>query len=286
MTSFAIKCKHVDLHTLKHTIVMGVLNVTPDSFSDGGLFVTDTAVISHTKRLISGGAHIIDVGGESSRPFSEPVSPELELGRIIPAIRAIRSFSDIPISVDTTKAEVAERAIDEGADMVNDISALRFDKNMSDVVAQRGVPVVLMHMKGTPGNMQVAPCYKDVIGEIHDFFRKRINFCMERGITREQIIIDPGIGFGKRFQDNLDIINNIGAFLDLGQPVLVGPSRKAFLGCITNRETPSQRDNATCGAAVVAVLNGASMVRVHEPDCVVDALKVACALRMRKGASD
>ncbi len=205
---------------------------------------------------------------------------------MISAVRAIRSLSDIPISVDTTKSEVARAALDEGADVINDISALRFDEKMSDLVAQRGVPVILMHMKGTPRDMQLNPHYDDVIREIHDFFKERINFCMGKGISRKQIILDPGIGFGKRFQDNLDIINNIKAFLDLQRPVLVGPSRKAFLGKITGHATPSHMDIATCGTVVAAVLNGAGLVRVHEPGCVVDAIKVAHALRTRKGESE
>ncbi len=286
MTNHAIRCRHVDLNPEKQTIVMGVLNVTPDSFSDGGRFLSKEAITTQCKRLISDGAHIIDVGGESSRPFSQPVPLDQEMERVISAVRAIRSLSDIPISVDTTKSEVARAALDEGADVINDISALRFDEKMADIVAKRGVPVILMHMKGTPRDMQLNPHYEDVIREIHDFFKERIDFCARKGISRKQIILDPGIGFGKRFQDNLDIINNMEAFLDLQRPVLVGPSRKAFLGEITGHTTPSHRDVATCGAVVAAVLNGAGLVRVHEPGCVVDAVKVAHALRTRKGKSE
>ncbi len=286
MTNYAIRCRHADLNPQKQTIVMGVLNVTPDSFSDGGRFLSNAAITTQCKKLISDGAHIIDVGGESSRPFSEPVPLEQELERVTSAVRAIRSFSDIPISVDTTKSEVAKAALDKGADMINDISALRFDERMADLVAQRGVPVILMHMKGTPRDMQLNPYYEDVIKEIHDFFEERIEFCLSRGIGRHQIILDPGIGFGKRFLDNLDIINNIKAFLDLQRPILVGPSRKAFLGEITGIKTPSHRDVATCGAVVAAVLNGAGLVRVHEPGCCIDAIKVAHALRIRKGESE
>jgi len=285
MTNYAIRCRHVDLNPEKQTIVMGVLNVTPDSFSDGGRFLSKEAIIAQCKRLISDGAHIIDVGGESSRPFSEPVPLDQELERVINAVKTIRSFSDIPISVDTTKSEVAKAALDAGADLINDISALRFDEKMADIVAQKVVPIILMHMKGTPRDMQLSPFYDDVIGEIHDFFEERIEFCLGRGIGRKQIILDPGIGFGKRFQDNLDIINNIEAFLDFQRPILVGPSRKAFLGEITGHTIPSHRDVATCGAVVAAVLNGAGLVRVHEPGCLVDAIRVAHALRTRKGES-
>ncbi|NPA93824.1 MAG: dihydropteroate synthase [Thermodesulfobacteria bacterium] len=283
MTYHAIKCRHGELNPQEQTIIMGVLNVTPDSFSDGGRFLTESAIINQTKHLIEKGAQIIDIGGESTRPFSEPVPLEEELSRVIPAIKAVRSFSDIPISIDTTKAEVAQRALEEGADIINDISALRFDKEMADLAASTKVPVILMHMKGTPQDMQVDPVYEDVMKEILDFFQERINFCKERGIDTNQIIIDPGIGFGKRFQDNLDIINQLSKLSVLRRPILIGPSRKAFLGKITGHETPELRDNATCGAAVAAVLNGASIVRVHEPGCVADALKVAHALRQRKG---
>ena len=264
---------------------MGVLNVTPDSFSDGGRFLTSKAIVAHCKKLIEQGADIIDVGGESTRPFAEPVPLKEELERVIQAVKAIRAFSDIPLSIDTTKVQVARQALEEGADIINDISALRFSKEMADLVASMGVPVILMHMKGTPRDMQLDPYYDDVIGEVHEFFQERIEYCLAKGINKEQIILDPGIGFGKRFQDNLDIINNLEAFLDFKVPILVGPSRKAFLGKITGHEDPVDRDNATCGAAVASVLNGASIVRVHEPACVVDAVKVAYALRVRKGES-
>ncbi len=285
MTSYAIKCRNFDLNPKKKTIIMGVLNVTPDSFSDGGKFLTTTAIIDQCKRLIEQGADIIDVGGESSRPFAEPVPLQEELERVMRAVKAIRTFSDIPISVDTTKVQVARQALLGGADIINDISALRFDEGMAELIAFEGVPVILMHMKGTPRDMQIDPYYDDVVGEIYDFFQERIEYCLSKGIDKKQIILDPGIGFGKRFQDNLDIINNLETFLDLNAPVLVGPSRKAFLGKITGHEDPAKRDNATCGAVVASVLNGASIVRVHEPACIADAVKVAYTLRMRKGES-
>ncbi len=285
MTNYEIKCKNLALNPNNQTIIMGVLNVTPDSFSDGGRFLTPNSIELQTKRLIEQGAHIIDVGGESSRPFADPVPLDQELERVITAIKAIRAFSDIPISVDTTKAEVARQALQEGADIINDISGLRFDPQMTKLVASKGVPIVIMHMKGTPKDMQVDPYYEDVVSEIYDFFQERIAYCLQNGISKQQIILDPGIGFGKRFQDNLDILNGLETFLDLDVPILVGPSRKAFLGHITGQETPALRDNATCGAAVVAVFNGASIVRVHEPGCIKDAVKVAHALRTRKGES-
>ncbi len=262
---------------------MGVLNVTPDSFSDGGKYLSGEAIYQQAKKLLEEGAHIIDIGGESSRPFSEPVSVQEELNRVIPAIETIRSFSNCPISIDTTKSQVAETALNKGADIVNDISALRFDPDMVKLVAERGVPVVLMHMKGTPKNMQVDPYYEDVIGEIKDFFKERIDFCVSNGINKEKIILDPGIGFGKRFEDNLDIINGLKEFSCFKLPILIGPSRKAFLGQITGKENPAERDIATCGAIVASILNGASIVRIHNVRAMLDAIKVADVLKHRKG---
>ncbi len=281
MTNFAIKCKNVEFNTKNQTIIMGVINVTPDSFSDGGRFQTRASIVSQCKKLIRGGAHIIDVGGESTRPFSQPVSEEEELSRVIPAIKAIRSFSDIPISIDTTKAKVAREAIEEGADIVNDISGLRFSPGMAQVISDYEVPVIIMHMKGTPQDMQIEPCYEDVCKEIYDFFQERMDFCLSKGISPQQVIFDPGIGFGKRLRDNLDIINGLSIFCSLNRPILIGPSRKAFLGKICHIDDPKLRDNATCGAVVAAVLNGASIVRVHDPSSVADAVKVAFALRKR-----
>ena len=286
MTLNKILCRNHELDPNKQTIIMGVLNVTPDSFSDGGQYQTEEDIKRQAKRLINDGAHIIDIGGESTRPFSEPVSAEEELKRVIPAIKTIRSFSSIPISIDTTKSEVARAALNEGADIVNDISALRFDEKMPELVSEREVPIILMHMKGTPRDMQVAPFYNDVVKEIREFFEERIEFCKKNNISQEQIILDPGIGFGKRFEDNLDIINNLSEFLALDCPILVGPSRKAFLGQITGKREPGDRDNATCGAVVASILNGASMVRVHNVLAMYDAIKVADTLKNRAREQD
>ena len=286
MTLNKILCRNHGLDTSSGTIIMGVLNVTPDSFSDGGQYQTKEDIKRQAERLIGDGAHIIDIGGESTRPFSEPVSLDEELKRVIPAVRTIRSFSSIPISIDTTKAQVARAALDEGADIINDISALRFDEKMPALVAERKVPVILMHMKGTPRDMQVAPFYEDVVKEIREFFEERIEFCKKNNIGQDKIILDPGIGFGKRFEDNLDIINNLSEFLALDCPILVGPSRKAFLGQITGKREPGDRDNATCGAVVASILNGASMVRIHNVSAMYDAIKVADALRKRARERD
>jgi dihydropteroate synthase len=282
MTENVLICGNSKLYWDSNTIIMGVLNVTPDSFSDGGKYLQPENALEQAQCLVRQGAHIIDIGGESTRPFSEPVPADQELERVLPVIRAIRAFLPCPISIDTTKADVAEAALEAGADMVNDISGLRMDGRMADLVRERDVPVVIMHMKGTPSDMQRSPFYEDVLGEIDEFFQERISYCLEKGISRKNIILDPGIGFGKRFQDNLDIINGIERFARHGLPVMVGPSRKAFLGEITGRQKAGDRDSATVGAAVACALNGAAILRVHNVEAVADALKVADALNQRR----
>lgn len=258
--------------------IMAIVNVTPDSFSDGGRFFHLNDAVAHAERLIEEGADILDIGGESSRPFSEPVSTEEELQRTVPVIKAVREHSNIPISVDTTKAEVARACLDAGADMINDISALRMDSCMVNVVREYGVPCVLMHMKGVPKDMQVNPFYEDVEAEVRNFLAERISFAQNAGISSENIIIDPGIGFGKRFQDNLVLLNRIDRLRELGRPVLVGPSRKAFLAAVTGITRPDARDTATIGAVAVAALRGADMVRVHSVQDVRMVLKVMNAI--------
>lgn len=276
MTSLFIR----DTHFVwgKRPYIMGIVNVTPDSFSDGGRFFHFDDAVAHAERLIEEGADILDIGGESSRPFSEPVSVEEELRRTVPVIKALRERSNIPISVDTTKVEVARACLDAGADMINDISAFRMDSRMADVVREYGVPCVLMHMKGVPKDMQVNPFYEDVEAEVRHFLAERINFAKEVGISSENIIIDPGIGFGKRFQDNLVLLNRIDSLRELGCPVLVGPSRKAFLAALTGITKPDARDMATIGAVAVAVLRGADMVRVHSVQDIRIVLKVMNAI--------
>ncbi|PIE68458.1 MAG: dihydropteroate synthase, partial [Deltaproteobacteria bacterium] len=210
------------------TQVMGILNVTPDSFSDGGRYTNEAAIKGQVRQLINDGADIIDVGGESTRPFAEPVSTSEELQRVIPAIKLIRSLYDIPISIDTTKAEVAEAALQAGASMLNDISALEKDPHMVEVAARYTVPVVIMHMQGSPEDMQLNPAYDQVVEEINTYFSERLAFLEQAGIGRERIIIDPGIGFGKTLEHNLVILANIKAFKPHGCPVLIGHSRKSF----------------------------------------------------------
>lgn len=243
--------------------IMGILNVTPDSFSDGGKWTSEKALEARIEQLLSEGADIIDVGGESTRPFAEPVSVEEELQRVIPAIKAIRRRSDIPISIDTTKAVVARAALDAGATIINDISALRQDTGMLAVVQSFAGQVVIMHMQGTPGDMQRNPQYSDVVTEINAFFTERITWLEANGVDRSRIIVDPGIGFGKTLEHNLAILRNIQAFKRHGCLVLIGHSRKSFLGELL--ELPvAERDWPTAMISVFLEKSGADIVRVHQ----------------------
>jgi dihydropteroate synthase len=251
---------------------VGILNVTPDSFSDGGEFLQVEKAVKRAKELVEEGADIIDIGGESSRPFSDPVPEEEELKRVIPVIKAVKSeLPDVIISIDTYKSRVAEKALEAGADIVNDISAGRFDPDMVKVVKEAGCPVILMHMKGTPKTMQINPFYKDVIAEIKNFLKEKIEYFVEKGVDFEKIIIDPGIGFGKRLEDNLKIIRNLDAFLSLNRPVLLGHSRKSFIGEFI-KKPPRERDFATAGVSVYAVLKGIHFLRVHSVKINKDAV--------------
>lgn len=263
-----------------HPKVMGILNATPDSFSDGGKFLSKNEAVDRIKKMIDEGANIIDIGGESSRPGSDPVDLKTELERVIPVIREIRTLSDIPISIDTTKSEVASQALDAGADIVNDISALRFDKSMTELVSEKGVPVILMHMLGKPKTMQHNPNYSDCVHDIQHFFSERLHHCLNYGIPKNRIIIDPGIGFGKRLLDNLAIFNKLNQFGDFGCPVLVGASRKSFIVMATGIENPPEkRIGGSLAAALISVIHGADIVRVHDVAETVEALKIYRAIR-------
>ena len=244
-------------------LIMGVVNVTPDSFADGGLFFDHDAAVSQALTLAAGGADILDIGGESTRPFAEPVTLEEELRRVLPVIERVRGETSLPISIDTYKSQVARTALAAGANIINDISALRFDPDMVQLAREALVPVILMHMQGTPRDMQNHPHYDDLIGEIRSFFQERLEFALVHGLPQELLVFDPGIGFGKTFQHNLEILNNLDAFLDLGCPLLVGPSRKAFLGHVLGGLPPAERDVGTLAAMAVAVQRGAHIVRVH-----------------------
>jgi len=257
---------------------MGVLNVTPDSFYDGGRYHRFHDAVAQALRMAEDGADIIDVGGESTRPYSDPLSLDEELKRVIPVIETLSKELEIPISIDTYKSEVAVRALEAGAAIVNDISAMRFDPAIGKVVAAAGVPIVLMHMKGTPQNMQSNPTYKDLLGEITEFLQEAADQALSMGIQRELIIIDPGIGFGKSFDDNLVILRDLWRFSSLGHPILVGASNKSFIGHVLGAPVES-RDTGTMATIAVAVMNGAHIVRAHnvraakETVTVIDAIK-------------
>ncbi|WAM31625.1 dihydropteroate synthase [Caldicellulosiruptor naganoensis] len=249
---------------LLKTNVMGIINVTPDSFYEGSR-VDSTAVSQKALEMIEEGADLIDVGGESTRPFSDPVPEDEELKRVIPAIRAIRDVSkDIPISIDTYKASVAKKAIEAGADIINDISGGTFDKEMFKVAADYNVPIIIMHIKGTPKNMQQNPYYEDVIEEILQYFERRIDEALKAGVDLENIILDPGIGFGKRPEDNLEIIRRCEEFKVLGRPILIGASRKSTIGVVLGGVGPEDRLEGTIAISTICALKKIEFVRVHD----------------------
>jgi dihydropteroate synthase len=263
---------------------MGILNVTPDSFSDGNLYFDKEDAVAHGEALAAAGADIIDVGGESSRPFSEPVPTEEEIRRVIPVIEELARRLSVPISIDTTKAPVARHALEAGAVMVNDIGALRLDPAMPDLVANADVPVVLMHMKGTPKTMQVNPQYEDVIGEVKGFLADAVHGAQEAGISRNKIIVDPGIGFGKTVTDNLRLIKDLRALQPLGVPIVIGVSRKSFISKLLG-PGDERREVGTQAAVAAAALNGAHIVRVHDVERTRETLKLVDAIE-NSGTSD
>jgi dihydropteroate synthase len=244
-------------------LIMGILNVTPDSFADHGAQFEQAVALAHARELVAAGADILDVGGESTRPYADPVPLKEELRRVIPIIAAIAPEIAIPISIDTYKATVARAALEAGAAIINDISALRFDPDMAPLAAATGVPVILMHMQGSPRDMQRAPHYDDLMGEITAFFRERLEYAVGRGIARELLVLDPGLGFGKTRGHNLEILRRLEVFLELGCPLLVGPSRKAFIGHLTGLPAGPERDAGTLAALLAAVQHGARIVRTH-----------------------
>jgi len=253
-----------NIHTSNtSTLIMGILNVTTDSFSDGGQFIDRDIAVNHALEMEKSGADIIDIGGESTRPGAEPVTMEEELDRVISIIEGIRSNSNVCISIDTYKADVADKALSAGADMVNDISGLQFDERMVNVVRAANVPVIIMHIKGTPRNMQQDPHYENLMEEIVAYFQERVEFCHEHGIKNENIILDPGIGFGKRLQDNFELLRELKQISDLGFPVLSGPSRKSFIG-LTLDLPVDERVEGTAAAVTASILNNANIVRVHD----------------------
>jgi len=250
-------------HLTGRTLVAGILNVTPDSFSDGGKFVDRNAALRHAEKMIEEGADFIDIGGESTRPHAVPVSESEEMARVVPVISDLTKRFDVPVSIDTYKSKVAEAALDAGAHIINDVSALRFDQKLAATAARYGAGLILMHMKGTPADMQDSPEYDDVMQEIRDFLDRAIEEARKSGVGFESIVVDPGIGFGKKLEHNLTILKNLSSLRSLGRPIMVGPSRKSFIGQLLNVPV-EQRLPGTLAAVAVCVLSGASIIRVHD----------------------
>ena len=264
----------------ERTLIMGILNITPDSFSDGGQFQDTESAVRHGIQMAEDGADIIDIGGESSRPGSEPVSADEELSRVIPVIEALAKKIEIPISIDSYKPVVAQAALDAGAGIINDVTGLA-DERMRSLAAERKAPTIIMHMKGAPRNMQENPEYDDVVSEIMAFFRERIALAVEAGLPEEYLIIDPGIGFGKTLEHNLEIIRNLADFKTLGRPILIGTSRKAFIGKILGGLPPTERLEGTAAAIAISIANGANIVRVHDVKQMSQVAKMADAIVQR-----
>ncbi|MCD6389648.1 MAG: dihydropteroate synthase [Desulfobulbaceae bacterium] len=272
-------CAATTLDLGQRVHVMGILNVTPDSFSDGGQLANKETLLQRAENMIAAGADILDIGGESTRPFAAKVELDEELNRVIPAIESIRHHFSTPISIDTTKAAVAEKALEAGADIINDVSALRLDSQMIEVAKKHNAPVILMHMQGQPGDMQKKPCYDDVISDILSFLQERLDWAEKKGLDRSRMIIDPGIGFGKTLEHNLTILKHLDQFSALGVPLLLGHSRKAFIGTILQLDDPGQRDCATAAIAALAVMAGVSIIRVHDVKKTVQAVRLAEAIK-------
>ena len=265
MGPLVLRFHHRRYDLSQRTLIMGAVNVTPDSFSDGGRFFEREKAVEQGLRLAEAKADILDIGGESTRPGAKALDEEEEARRVIPVIQELSQKTEVPLSIDTRKARVAERALEAGAEMVNDVSALRFDERMAALVAERQIPVVVMHMRGKPETMQIDTRYDDLMGNVLEFFRERIAFAESRGILPDRIILDPGIGFAKSLesQHNLILLKNLRRFKVLGKPLLIGTSRKAFIGKILGLP-PQEREEGTMATVAVAILNGANIVRVHE----------------------
>ncbi|MFC1593659.1 dihydropteroate synthase, partial [Candidatus Neomarinimicrobiota bacterium] len=247
----------------RKTLIMGILNVTPDSFSDGGKYINSQIAVDYALKMENEGADIIDIGGESTKPGAKPVAIEEELKRIIPVIKGIRKISNVVISIDTYKSNVADKAIKVGANIINDISGLQFDNDMIRLAAELQVPVIVMHMLGNPQNMQNDPSYNNLMDELIFFFQERVDLMTSNGILKNNIILDPGIGFGKTVEHNFTIIRELNRIVDLGFPVLTGPSRKSFIGHTLNLP-PEERIEGTIAAVTAAIMNGSRIVRVHD----------------------
>ncbi len=278
-THYSIRCRKGTLNLGKRTLLMGVLNVTPDSFSDGGLFFDKEKAIAHGLRMVEEGADIIDIGGESTRPGSKPLELEEELQRVLPVIESLSKEVDVPISIDTYKSVVAQKAIGVGAQMINDISGLHFDPSLAQIAVKEDVPIVLMHIRGTPETMQKDVHYNSLLSEILKYLKDSIQSAESTGLDPRQIIIDPGIGFGKTIEDNLCILKNLYEFRVLGKPILLGTSRKAFIGKILNAGV-RDRLEGTLSSIAIGVLNGAHIIRSHDVPQAKKAIAVADAIRL------
>ena len=271
-----MKCGKYNLELDKRTYVMGILNITPDSFSDGDKFTNIEKAVEHAKQMISSGADIIDIGAESTRPGTEETPAKVELKRMIPVLKRILEETEIPISIDTSKSEVAKIALDMGAHIINDV-AFKSDTKMASVVAKYDVPIILMHIKGTPKNMQIKPQYKDIIEEIKIYLKECIEIVKNEGVKNDKIIIDPGIGFGKTTSHNLEILNRLKEFKTLGYPILIGTSRKSFIGKILGPDSKSRLEG-TIASNVISIMNGANIIRVHDVEPCVRASRVTDAI--------
>ena len=267
----------------KQTLIMGVLNVTPDSFSDGGLYDTAEAAVAHARALVADGAHLLDIGGESTRPATfgdkSPLPPQEEIARILPVIERLHAeMPSVPLSVDTYKAQVARAALDAGASLVNDISGLTYDPLMAALVAERGVPVVLMHLPGRPRDLPLYPVYADVVAEVLAFFERQVAYAEEQGVRRNQLWLDPGLGFGKTALHNLELLRRLPELKLLGLPLVVGASRKKFLGKILGTDDPNDRKEGTAATVALSIAYGADMVRVHDVREMARVAKVSDAV--------
>ncbi len=273
-----IRCRERILPLGPSVLIMGILNVTPDSFSDGGRFVDPVAAVDQAQKMIAEGADIIDIGGESTRPGVSYINEEEEIVRIRPIVEALGKRTDIPLSIDTRKAAVAQVALDLGVAIVNDVSALQDDSRMAQVIEESGAGVVLMHRQGHSATMQDAPHYEDVVEEVKSFLAKRVALAQSMGIPSDRIIVDPGIGFGKTCKHNFKILANLGEFLEINQPLLVGLSRKGFIGELTGKPV-AEREMGNAAAIAIAVWQGTHILRVHDVGAMKDAIRVAQALR-------
>jgi dihydropteroate synthase len=285
-SDYKIDCKGSVLDLGSRTHVMGILNATPDSFSDGGQFAAEDRALAHAREMAAAGADIIDIGGESSRPGALPVTEEEELRRIIPLLERLSAELTVPLSVDTYKSSVARKALEAGAAVINDISGLRFSPDMAKVAADFGAAVVIMHIKGTPRDMQQNPVYRDVVGEVQAYLEEGIELAVRAGVDREKIMVDPGIGFGKNLEHNLTLLNRLDEFKSLGRPIVLGTSRKKFIGTILDIPVPEQRIDGTAATVALGIERGAAVIRVHDVARMAQVARMTDAIIKSKHSSE